>query len=290
MNVTLNDEPSARSPQRIARSGLAALQSPQRRVHDCPAIEVASLSVSFGGLNAIDDLSVDIPQGEVAAVVGPNGSGKTTLLNALSKINRNGRTTGEIRLLGQSTRNRRPAEISSMGVGRSFQDPHLLNRATVIENVLLGAHSQLPYTIGGQVLAPVRVARIERAWRQRALSLLEFAGIARYAYDTAGNLSYGIRKLIDISRALLPGPQIVLLDEPASGLDRHERTTLASLLRTLRESDDITIVMIEHDLDLVKGVATSIVAMHSGRLLVTGDTKTVMSSPAFREALLAKTT
>jgi branched-chain amino acid transport system ATP-binding protein len=288
MNVTPNDESSVSSKPRGARSELASLLPPPSGAYDGAAIEVASLSVTFGGLCAITDLSVDIAQGELAAVVGPNGSGKTTLLNALSNINRNGRSSGEIRLLGRPTRGKRPDQISSMGIGRSFQDPHLLNRATAIENVLLGAHTQLRYSMGGQVLAPWRAARAEREWRRRALGLLEFAGIGRHADDVAGDLSYGIRKLIDIVRALLPGPQIVLLDEPASGLDREERVTLAGLLRDLRATGNFTVAMIEHDLDLVKDVSTVVVAMHSGRVLAAGDTETVMSSDTFRDALMAK--
>jgi branched-chain amino acid transport system ATP-binding protein len=265
---------------------LESLFPSQPRLYSGDAIEINSLSVAFGGINAINQLSVSIAPHELAAVLGPNGSGKTTLLNALSGLNRSGQAAGHIRLLGQTTRDMRPDKICCLGVGRSFQDPHLLNNHSVIENVLLGAHRQLGYGIGTQVFAPLRSKRCERQWRDRAYSLLAFAGIAGYADALTGELSYGVRKLVDMLRAMVALPQVLLLDEPASGLDAEERRKLATLLADIRSTQNVTVVMIEHDLDLVASVASSVVAMQAGGLLIAGEATAVLASQTLRDALL----
>jgi len=247
------------------------------------AVDVQDLTVRFGSLVAIDALSVQLPAQELVAIVGPNGSGKTTLLNALSGLISSARAEGAVRIFGTDVLRSRPDRIAGLGVGRSFQDPHLIPEMSVEQNVLCGAHLPMSYGIFQQIFQPGRAEESERRWLGDARSLLESVGLDHLARWPAGMLPYGVRKLVDMVRALVPSPRLLLLDEPASGLDRREREALAGLLAGLAGEKRMTIVMVEHDLDLVRTVATHVVAMQGGgRLLASGPPDATLLGSTFR--------
>jgi branched-chain amino acid transport system ATP-binding protein len=252
-----------------------------------PALEVRELTVRFGGIVALDDVSVTIGSGEVAAVIGPNGSGKTTLLNAICRLNHGDRSAGEVWIDGRPIGRRGDrTEVARAGVGRSFQDPHLVGSMSVLENVLCGAHQATGYSLAAQVFAPWRARRAERELRAGAQSILDLLGVAHLADRAAAELPYGIRKRVDLARALMARPRVLLLDEPASGLDAKERDALSKLVVELSSAQGITIIMVEHDMSLVRGVATTVVGMHAGRVLITGNPDFVLSSTSYQEALV----
>jgi branched-chain amino acid transport system ATP-binding protein len=264
------------------QSGLAA-------VFDAPlsgattVLSLADVMVTFGGIVALSGVGFTVDRHEVVAIVGPNGAGKSTLLNAVSRLVR---STGTIELLGSSIQGVPPARIARAGVGRSFQDPQLIDEYTVLENVLCGAHGRLRYGLVDQVLRHRKVDRAEREMTARAEAILNFVGLDRHAGDQAGSLSYGARKLVDIVRAMVSGPRLLLLDEPSSGLDAGERASLQATLLALREERLVTTLVVEHHMDLVRSVATRVVGMQAGEVIAVGTPSDVLDSEAFREAVI----
>ena len=252
---------------------------------DGPVLSFQNVGARFGGVTALSAVTFDVAAHDVVAVIGPNGAGKSTLLNTLSGLIRDN-VTGEILLGGQSTRNSSSAKIASLGVGRSFQDPPLLDSETVMENVLLGAHLRLGYRMGDQIYRRRRVRSRELEARERATAILEFAGLAHVSDEKVGGLAYGVRKLIDIARALISGPHVLLLDEPTSGLDPDEQQAVGRLLTELHHATPVTILVVEHHMDVVRTVATKVVGLQSGSILATGTPHEVLDSELFRAAIV----
>jgi branched-chain amino acid transport system ATP-binding protein len=278
-------QPAPRSG--VPRSGDAAAAAQVVPKPAPPAIEVRGLTVRFGGILALEDISVTIGPGEVAAVIGPNGSGKTTLLNAICRLNRGDQSAGEVWIHGRPMGLRGDrSEVARVGVGRSFQDPHLVGSMSVLDNVLCGAHRTAGYGLAAQVFTPWRARRFERELRDGARSMLGLLGVAHLADRHAAELPYGIRKRVDLARALIARPRVLLLDEPASGLDAKERDSLGKLVVELSSAHGMTIVMVEHDMALVHALATTAVGMHVGRVLITGSPDFVLSSTSYQEALI----
>jgi ABC-type branched-subunit amino acid transport system ATPase component len=179
-----------------------------------------------------------------------------------------------------------PAQIAVAGLGRSFQDPQIIDEYTVLENVLCGAHIRLNYGLISQLFRFRMVERLEADMTRRAHTLLEFMGLDTVAHHEAGSLPYGARKLVDIARAMVPGPQLLLLDEPSSGLDAHERKNLETTLITLRNERLVSLLVVEHHMDLVRAVSTQVVGMQAGEVLMTGTPADVLDSELFREAIV----
>lgn len=266
----------------IDRSSLAA-------VFDAPSRDAATVlalhdvTVTFGGIIALSGVGFHVDEHDMVAIVGPNGAGKSTTLNAIGGLVR---STGVIELLGENIQGVPAARIARAGVGRSFQDPQLIDDYTVLENVLCGAYVRLRYGLFDQLFRHRKVDRAERDVTAAALALLEFVGLDRQAEDEAGSLSYGARKLVDIARAMLPGPRLLLLDEPSSGLDAGERKSLEAMLVALHEERLVTALVVEHHMDLVRSVANRVVGMQAGEVIAVGTPPEVLDSDSFREAVI----
>ena len=248
-----------------------------------PLLTLRGVSVSFGGVAALSGVSLEIGPRDLVAIVGPNGAGKSTALNAICQLVR---SSGDITLKGQPVNGRPAWHVAAQGVGRSFQDPPLIDHYTVLENILCGAHLRLGYRMTDQVFRRRHVRRREATMARRAEILLDFVGLAGRRLDEAGSLPYGARKLVDIARAMVAGPQILLLDEPSSGLDHDERGALQGMLCTLRDEQRVAILVVEHHMDLVRAAATQVAAMQAGEVLMTGTPVEVLDSERFRSAVV----
>lgn len=256
-------------------------------IDDEPFLTVDSLSVRFGGLHALRDVTLDVGWGELVAVIGPNGAGKTSLLNAISGLSRQ-HASGRIVLAGVELSERPPVQVARCGVARSFQDPPLVDGATVVDNLLGGVHHELGYRPDHQIWARRKVRLAERREAARALAGLSLVGLEDVADEPAAGLPYGTRKLIDIVRPLLARPRLLLLDEPTSGLDVSEQAVVRDLLLALRASGVVTTLVVEHHMDLVRDVATKVVGLIAGQVLRFGGVSEVLDSAEFRAAVVGR--
>ncbi len=230
----------------------------------------------FGGLVALDGVSFGVRPGQIKAVIGPNGAGKTTVFNVISGILRP--QTGTIRFKGSIISGLAPHRIAAMGLSRTFQTPSLFMNMTVAENVMVGRHAR---TNGGMLGAALRLPaqrREERAIREAAVELLETVGLARAADRPVGALSFGQRRMVELARALATAPALLLLDEPASGLNTRETDELAGLIRRIRNRG-VTVLLVEHDMSLVMDICDSIVVLHFGVPIAEGDPTTIRNDP-----------
>jgi len=247
------------------------------------AIEVRALSVAFGGLRALTDVSASVGARQIVAVVGPNGAGKTTLLNAVCGLVP--KASGEVRHYGREVTMARPVRIARGGVGRSFQDPRLIDSVSVLDNVLCGAHATIGYSVADQVLRRIKVGRRERQARAEARDLLGLLGLAHLADLDAGRLAYGSRKMVDIARSAISRPSVLLLDEPSSGLDRAERGRIEEMLLLIHQEFEIPLLVVEHHMDLVRAVAHRVLGLVSGSVALEGPAGQVLDSDEFRATM-----
>lgn len=247
------------------------------------ALRVKDLTVRFAGILALDHVTVTVGPGEVVAVVGSNGAGKSTLLNALCGLLRRN-AVGEIELYGESLLGRRPWSIAALGIGRSFQEPRLIESGTVLENILCGAHLQLSYRMPGQLWAG-KVLRAEGPAIARAVELLRLAGLERYRHAPVSGLPFGVRKIVDIIRAIVAEPRLLVLDEPTSGLDDDEQLEVVQLLKAVKQELGLTAMVVEHNMDVVRLLADTAIGMHAGRVITTGSAHEVLDSTDFLNVL-----
>ena len=237
--------------------------------HDAPVLELDQVSINFGGVRALDKLSLRLNAGEIRGLIGPNGSGKSTAFNVITGLYRPG--GGEIRVAGRSILGLRADQIASRGVARTFQTLRLFQAMSVIENVMLGTH------LGAQPPSPASILlglpasrRFEAEVRRRSMDALEALQIADYAHDMAGNLPYGVQKRIDLARSLVANPTLLLLDEPAAGLTGAESHQLMELIRTLHAERGFSLLLVEHDMQFVTDLCERITVIDFGKLLVEG--------------------
>jgi ABC-type branched-subunit amino acid transport system ATPase component len=249
-------------------------------------LSIVDLRVRFGGLAALSGVSLSVGHHDLVAIIGPNGAGKSTTLNAICQLIR---SSGAITFDGRRIDRLPPWKIAAAGIGRSFQDPPLIDAYSVLENVLCGAHLRLGYGMLEQIGWRRSVRRHEAQMTRRAMTLLEFVGLAGDAEKDAGSLSFGARKLVDIVRAMVSGPRLLLLDEPSSGLDEGERRALRNILLALRDEKRVGILCVEHHMDLVRAVASSVIALQAGEVLMTGAPGEVLDSARFRVAVVGGT-
>ncbi|MER7007559.1 ATP-binding cassette domain-containing protein [Dactylosporangium sp. NPDC000555] len=252
---------------------------------EAPVLELDGVGVQFGGNRALADVRAHVHQGEIVAVVGPNGAGKSTLLNAVSGLLRR-EARGVVRLHGERIDQMSAARRTSRGIGRSFQNPPLIDALTVVENVMVGAFPSRDYGVLGHLLRWRTVARSERKREEQARGVLEFMGLTEIADLETSHVPYGPRKLVDIARALASEPSVLLLDEPTSGLDKNEQATMEQILRRLREGGGISILMVEHHMDLVRNSASRVIGFQAGEVVAQGPTADVLDSDEFRAALV----
>jgi branched-chain amino acid transport system ATP-binding protein len=246
-------------------------------------IEVRALSVAFGGLRALTDVSAAVNADHIVAIIGPNGAGKTTLLNAICGLVP--KAGGEVRHYGKDVTNVRPTKIAQRGVGRSFQDPRLIDSLSVLENVLCGAHATIGYSLADQVIHRRKVGKAERKARANAKELLDLFSLADLADVAAGRLAYGPRKMVDIVRATISRPSVLLLDEPSSGLGRAERAGIENMLLMINKEFQIPMMIVEHHMDLVRAVAHRVLGLASGSVALQGLTSEVLASEQFRATM-----
>ncbi|MFG2961353.1 ABC transporter ATP-binding protein [Streptomyces sp. NPDC048291] len=246
-------------------------------------LEVTGLTRRFGGITAVDDVSFTVGEGSACAVIGPNGAGKTTLLDLVT-----GFTTpdeGTVRLDGQDVTGLAPHRLPAKGLLRTFQSARLVPLLSVRDNVMLGAHRFTRAGFLSDGLRLPRTRREERALRARADALLDFLGLHPFAERPAAELPAGAQRLVEVARGLAGGPRILLLDEPAAGLDDTETAELADALRAVH-AEGIALVLIEHNMDLVAGVSERILVLDAGRVLADGPPDAVRNDPAVIEAYL----
>jgi branched-chain amino acid transport system ATP-binding protein len=234
-----------------------------------PAVlaEARGISRRFGGLQALDNVSVLVRKGRIRAVIGPNGAGKTTLFNIVSGVLRP--DGGQVVLDGHDITHHAPHRIAAMGVSRTFQTPSLFLNMTVLENVMLGRHVRSSCGFLGAALRLPAQAKEERRIRDDALRALEDVGLGAEADRSAGALSYGQRRMVELARALATEPRLLLLDEPASGLNTRESDELGERIRRIRDSG-VTILLVEHDMSLVMDVSDDVLVLHFGRMIADG--------------------
>jgi branched-chain amino acid transport system ATP-binding protein len=246
-------------------------------------LEVDSLTLRFGGLVALDDVSFHIDQGEILGLIGPNGAGKTTCFNAVTGVYRP--TSGDIRFNGESITGKKRFEITKLGVARTFQNIRLFPTMTALENVLVGADAQHSTGMISALFRLPKHRREEREGHDRAMELLRFMGISHAADELAANLSYGDQRRLEIARAMATGPKLICLDEPAAGFNPAEKATLMQLIRKVRDQG-YTVLLIEHDMRLVMGVTDRIVVLEFGRKIAEGTPAEIRDNPAVIAAYL----
>lgn len=233
-------------------------------------LSVKSLSRSFGGVAAVSDVSFDVKKGHVHAVIGPNGAGKTTLFNLISGVYEP--SSGSICLDGHDITGCTPEELAVKGMSRTFQNLQVCMNMTAIENVMLGAHLQLNKSFWAGIFGLTKVA--DKKLREEAASLMEYVGVGEYRDAHATQLSFGVLKRLEIARALAAKPRLLLLDEPAAGLNDSETHEITTLIRRIAEGG-ITVLLVEHDMKMVMGISDHIVVMDQGKKLAEGNAATI---------------
>ncbi|GCE31759.1 ABC transporter ATP-binding protein [Dictyobacter alpinus] len=251
-----------------------------------PLLEIQHLSVRFGGLTAINELDLQIAEGEIFALVGPNGAGKTTVLNCISGLIKP--AAGSIRFAGNELLSLQAHQRASLGIGRTFQQLQLFNSMTVLDNLLTARHTQLHAGILSGILPFGRSKREDASTRQQAMDTLVLLGLESYARRNTGSLPFGVQKLIGVARALVLHPRLLLLDEPAAGVPPQEVQELAARLRSWQNELGTTLLLIEHNMRLVQAVADRICVLDYGRKLAEGAPGIVLSNPAVLEAYLGR--
>ncbi|HJT12213.1 MAG TPA: ATP-binding cassette domain-containing protein [Dongiaceae bacterium] len=234
-----------------------------------PVLELDHVSINFGGVRALENLSLTLRAGEIRGLIGPNGSGKSTAFNVITGLYRP--RSGEIRVAGHSVVGLRPDQIASRGVARTFQTLRLFQAMSVVENVMLGTHLGAQAPSPGSILLGLPASRrFEREAHERSMAALEALQIADYARETAGNLPYGVQKRVDLARSLVANPSLLLLDEPAAGLTSAESQQLMELIRNLHAERDFALLLVEHDMQFVSDLCPRITVIDFGKLLVEG--------------------
>ncbi|HHU22157.1 MAG TPA: ABC transporter ATP-binding protein [Clostridiales bacterium] len=259
---------------------------PERDLDKTPILEAHHLGINFGGLNAVKEFNLVIGRTEIAGLIGPNGAGKTTVFNLLTKVYQP--TKGTILLDGRNTSGMTISQVCRMGIARTFQNIRLFKDMTVLENVLVGLHNEIDYRLAGAIFRIPAYWRAERIARERALELLSIFNMEGMANIKAGSLPYGAQRRLEIVRALATNPSIMLLDEPAAGMNPSETGELMENIRKIRDTFKIAILLIEHDMNLVMGICEGIVVLNYGQIIAKGTPEEIKNNPAVIEAYLGK--
>lgn len=259
---------------------------PDRDLGQRPALECIHLGIEFGGLKAVDDFSLTIGKTEIAGLIGPNGAGKTTVFNLLTKVYQP--THGTILLDGEDTSGKSVYQVNRMGIARTFQNIRLFNTMTVEDNVKVGLHNQERYSGFEGVLRLPTYWKHEKAAHERAMELLSIFDMEHLANEQAGSLPYGAQRRLEIVRALATNPKLLLLDEPAAGMNPNETEELMETIEIVRKRFGVTVLLIEHDMKLVSGICEYLYVLNFGRLLAEGTPKEVLSNPEVVKAYLGE--
>ena len=259
---------------------------PERDVNETPALECRHLGIDFGGLHAVEDFNFTIGKTEIAGLIGPNGAGKTTVFNLLTKVYQP--TRGVIMINGEDTAGKTTPQINKMGVARTFQNIRLFSNMTVEDNVKVGLHNQVKYSTAEGIFRLPRFWGKEKQAHEKAMELLSIFGMEDMHDWKAGSLPYGAQRRLEIVRALATNPRLLLLDEPAAGMNPAETVDLMENIVRIRDDFKIAVLLIEHDMKLVMGICEGICVLNFGRVIAKGSPEEIQSNPVVIEAYLGK--
>lgn len=249
-------------------------------------LEVKNLGISFGGLRAVDGFNIKIEKGQLYGLIGPNGAGKTTIFNMLTGVYKP--TDGLIELDGQNITGKKTIEINKAGIARTFQNIRLFKDLTVLDNVKVGLHNHHKYSTLAGILRLPSYHKVEKEMNDEAMELLEVFGLDGEANQLASNLPYGKQRKLEIARALATEPKLLLLDEPAAGMNPNETIELMETIRFVRDKFDMTVLLIEHDMKLVSGICEELTVLNFGQVLAQGKTSDVLNNPEVIKAYLGE--
>ena len=259
---------------------------PERDAGKLPVLETNHLGIEFGGLKAVDDVNLAVGPTEICGLIGPNGAGKTTVFNLLTKVYQP--THGTILLNGKDTSGMTTEQANRMGIARTFQNIRLFNNMTVEENVCIGLHNQIKYSMFSGIFRLPGYWMGEKKQHQKALDLLSIFDMTDLAGAKAGSLPYGAQRRLEIVRALATNPSLLLLDEPAAGMNPHETEELMENIIKIRDQFQIAVLLIEHDMNLVMGICEGICVLNYGRVIAKGTAEEIQRNPVVIEAYLGK--
>ena len=249
-------------------------------------LEVTNLGISFGGLRAVDSLNLTIEKGQLYGLIGPNGAGKTTAFNLLTGVYKP--TEGIIKLDGKNITGKSTIEINKAGIARTFQNIRLFKELSVLDNVKVGLHNQYHYSTLAGILRLPSFRKVEKQMDEKAIELLKVFDLDGEKDTLAANLPYGKQRKLEIARALATNPKLLLLDEPAAGMNPNETIELMNTIKFVRDKFDMTILLIEHDMKLVSGICEELTVLNFGRVLAQGETTEVLNDPQVITAYLGE--
>ena len=258
----------------------------EQDIDKLPVLDVRNLGIDFGGLTAVDGFNMTIGPTEISGLIGPNGAGKTTIFNLLTSVYQP--TRGSILLKGIDTKGMNTAKVNKMGIARTFQNIRLFNDMTALDNVKVGMHNEIKCSFISSLLHLPSYYKSEKKANEKAMELLEFMGLGDIADQKAGSLPYGVQRRLEICRALASNPAIILLDEPAAGMNPSETAELMHQIRRIRDTFQIAIFLIEHDMNLVMNVCEGIVVVNYGKIIAKGTPEEIKNNPAVIEAYLGR--